>query len=38
MHERQQLIGMAEEVAEVGGERTKEQEIALQTLRRTLMN
>jgi hypothetical protein len=38
MHERQQLIGMAEEVAEVGGERTKEQEHALQTLRRTLMN
>jgi len=38
MSERQQLIGMAEEVAEVGGERTKEQEHALQTLRRTLMN
>ncbi|MBB3134378.1 hypothetical protein FHS26_002108 [Rhizobium pisi] len=38
MHERQQLIGIAEEVAEAGGERTKEQEYALQMLRRTLMN
>lgn len=38
MHERQQLIGIAEEVAEAGGERTNEQEHALQTLRRTLMN
>ena len=36
--ERRQLIGIAEEVAEVGGERTKEQEFALQSLRRTLMN
>lgn len=38
MQERQQLIGIAEEVAEAGGERTKEQEHALQMLRRTLMN
>ena len=36
--ERRQLIGIAEEVAEVGGDRTKEQELALQALRRTLMN
>ncbi|MBX5241339.1 hypothetical protein [Rhizobium sp. NLR22b] len=38
MHERQQLIGIAEDVAAVGGERTKEQDYALQTLRRSLMN
>ncbi|MBY4609538.1 hypothetical protein K6M90_17980 [Rhizobium sp. 9T] len=38
MQERQQLIGIAEDVAAVGGERTKEQEYALQMLRRTLMN
>ncbi|EJC80960.1 hypothetical protein Rleg4DRAFT_2630 [Rhizobium leguminosarum bv. trifolii WSM2297] len=38
MQERQQLIGIAEDVATAGGERTKEQEHALQTLRRTLMN
>ncbi|PDS74555.1 hypothetical protein [Rhizobium phaseoli] len=38
MQERQQLIGIAEDVAAAGGERTKEQEHALQTLRRTLMN
>ncbi|MEA3520423.1 hypothetical protein [Rhizobium mulingense] len=38
MQERQQLIGIAEDVAAAGGERTKEQEYALQMLRRTLMN
>ncbi|MBY4630084.1 hypothetical protein [Rhizobium croatiense] len=38
MQERQQLIGIAEDVAAVGGERTKEQEYVLQMLRRTLMN
>ncbi|MBX4866378.1 hypothetical protein HJA87_00480 [Rhizobium bangladeshense] len=38
MEERQQLIGIAEDVAAVGGERTKEQDYALQTLRRSLMN
>ena len=38
MQERQQLIGIAEDVAAVGGEKTKEQENALQVLRRTLMN
>ena len=38
MQERQQLIGIAEYVAAVGGEKTKEQENALQVLRRTLMN
>lgn len=38
MEERQHLIGMAEEVAAVGGEKTGEQEQALQVLRRTLMN
>jgi hypothetical protein len=38
MTERRHLIGMAEEVAEVGGPRTMEQEHALQTLRRTLIN
>ncbi|MBX4910619.1 MULTISPECIES: hypothetical protein [Rhizobium] len=38
MQERQQLIGIAEDVAAVGGERTKEQDYALQTLRRSLMN
>lgn len=38
MQERQQLIGIAEDVAAVGGERTTEQEHALQTLRRGLMN
>ncbi|MGM4911375.1 hypothetical protein [Rhizobium sp. 768_B6_N1_8] len=38
MQERQQLIGIAEDVAAVGGEKTKEQEHALQMLRRTLMN
>ena len=38
MEERQQLIGIAEDVAAVGGERTKEQDYALQMLRRSLMN
>ncbi|MBB4190620.1 hypothetical protein GGE45_000103 [Rhizobium aethiopicum] len=38
MQERQQLIGIAEDVAAVGGGRTKEQDYALQTLRRSLMN
>ena len=38
MQERQQLIGIAEDVAVAGGEKTKEQEYALQMLRRTLMN
>ncbi|MDP9838939.1 hypothetical protein J2T09_003711 [Neorhizobium huautlense] len=37
-NERIQLIGIAEEVAEVGGDRTNEQEQALQVLRRTLMS
>ncbi|OWV80303.1 hypothetical protein ATY77_25410 [Rhizobium sp. R634] len=38
MQERQQLIGIAEDVAAAGGERTTEQEYALQMLRRGLMN
>ncbi|ARO25372.1 hypothetical protein CO659_22975 [Rhizobium sp. S9] len=38
MQERRQLINIAEDVAAVGGERTKEQDYALQTLKRSLMN
>jgi hypothetical protein len=36
--ERRQLISIAEEVADVGGERTMEQANALQSLKRTLLN
>ncbi|UHS62079.1 hypothetical protein HRR99_11390 [Agrobacterium vaccinii] len=36
--ERLQLIDIADEVAQVGGEKTSEQELALQALRRTLLN
>ncbi len=38
MEERSQLIDIADEVAQVGGEKTSEQELALQALRRTLLN
>ena len=38
MQERQQLIGIAEDVAAAGGEKTTQQEYALQMLRRSLMN
>lgn len=36
--ERRQLIDIAEDVAQVGGDKTSEQELALQALRRTLLN
>lgn len=36
--ERRQLIDIAEEVSQVGGDKTSEQENALQALRRTLLN
>jgi hypothetical protein len=36
--ERRQLIDIAEEVSQVGGDKTSEQEVALQSLRRTLLN
>lgn len=38
MSERSELIDIADEVAQVGGDRTGEQEAALQALRRTLLN